>query len=113
MNRGEVLVVNWPFSDLSGTKVRPAVVVRADYLNGILDETILVKITGSQYGIPGTEVQLDPAIKTTAGLSKICYACCYEILTREEAILGPVIGYLSSTAIQEIEKCLKEVLELS
>jgi mRNA-degrading endonuclease toxin of MazEF toxin-antitoxin module len=61
MRRGEVVEVNWPYSDLSGTKVRPAIVVQADFLNGLIDDTILVKITGKEYGIPGTEVKLDPA----------------------------------------------------
>lgn len=37
MNRGDIVEVSWPFSDLSGTKVRPAVIVRSDFLNGIID----------------------------------------------------------------------------
>jgi mRNA-degrading endonuclease toxin of MazEF toxin-antitoxin module len=32
--------------------VRPAVVVQADFLNGLIDDTILVKITGRHFGIP-------------------------------------------------------------
>ena len=47
MKRSEVVEVSWPYSDLSGTKVRPAVVVQADFLSGLIDDTILVKITGS------------------------------------------------------------------
>jgi mRNA-degrading endonuclease toxin of MazEF toxin-antitoxin module len=54
MNRGDVIEVDWPFSDLTGSKRRPAVVVQADYLNGLIDDTVLVKITGSRFGIPGT-----------------------------------------------------------
>ena len=27
MNRGDVVIVDWPYSDLSGSKLRPAVVV--------------------------------------------------------------------------------------
>jgi mRNA interferase MazF len=112
MNRGDVVEVNWPYSDLSGTKVRPAVVVRSDFLTGLIDDTILVKITGTAYGVPGTEVLLDPTVETTSGLSKVCYACCYALLTRDEAILGRVVGSLSLDAMQEIEKCLKAVLEI-
>lgn len=112
MNRGDVVKTNWPYSDLSGAKVRPAVVVRSDFLTGLIDVTVLVKITGSAYGVPGTEVRLDPAIETAAGLSKVCYACCYEFLTRDEAIVGPVVGRLSLAAMQEIENCLKATLEL-
>ena len=56
MNRGDVVEVDWPFSDLSGAKPRPAVVVQADFLNGLIDDTIFVQITSTKHGIPGTEV---------------------------------------------------------
>jgi mRNA-degrading endonuclease toxin of MazEF toxin-antitoxin module len=69
MNRGEIVLVDWPFSDLLGSKLRPAVVVQADYLNGLLDDTVYVKVTGQRFGIPGTEVELDPAKETASGLT--------------------------------------------
>ncbi len=89
MNRGDVVQVNWPYSDLSGTKVRPAVVVQADYLNGLIDDTIMVKITGSHFNIPGTEVELDPNVETVSGLSKLCYASCSNVLTRDHVDYWP------------------------
>lgn len=49
MNRGEVVLVDWPYSDLTGSKLRPAVVVQADYQNGILDDTIYVKEAEIRY----------------------------------------------------------------
>lgn len=58
MNRGDVVKVDWPFSDQSGSKNRPAVVVQADYLTGITDDKILVQITSKIHGITGTEVIL-------------------------------------------------------
>jgi mRNA interferase MazF len=113
MKRGDVVEVAWPYSDLSGSKARPAVVVQADFLNSLIDDTILVKITGSHFGIPGTEVELDPAHEPGSGLSKICYASCNNILTRDQTMVGPVIGYLSDTVMQQIEGCLKVVMEIS
>jgi mRNA-degrading endonuclease toxin of MazEF toxin-antitoxin module len=83
MNRGEVVEVDWPYTDLSGSKTRPAVVVQADFLNGLIDDTILVQVTGTRHGIPGTEVLLDPALETTSGLSKVCVASCVNVLTFE------------------------------
>lgn len=74
MKRGEVVELSWPYSDLSGTKIRPAVVVQADLLNGLVDDTIYVKVTGQSFGIPGTEVKIDPAIETYSGLSKVSFA---------------------------------------
>src|SRR5437870_4765215 len=110
MNRGDVVEVDWAYSDLSGSKIRPAVVVQADFLNGLIDDTILVKITGRRYGIPGTEVELDPAQEPASGLSKVCYAACNNILTRDQGLIGPVIGYLSAATMRQIEDCLKQVL---
>ena len=112
MNRGDVVEVDWQFSDLTGSKKRPAVVVQADFLNGLLDDTILVKITGKKYGIPGTEVELDPSQETAAGLSKVCYASCKDLLTRDKALVLRTVGVLSDAAMQQIEECLKEILQL-
>ena len=112
MNRGDGVELEWPFSDMTGTKRRPAVVVQADYLNGLIDDTILVKITGSRFGIPGTEVAIDPAVETASGLSKVCYASCKDILTRDQVLIPRTIGVLSDSIIRRIEDCLKAVLGL-
>src|SRR5262245_4850026 len=58
MKRGEVVEVDWRYSDSTRSKVRPAVVVQADYLDGLVDDTILVKVTSKRFGIPGTEVEM-------------------------------------------------------
>ena len=112
MNRGEVVLVDWPFSDLSGSKLRPAVVVQADYLNGLVDDTIYVKVQGQMYGIQGTEVELDPAVETGSGLFKVSYASCKDLLTRDQTLIYHQLGVLSGTVVQEIEDCLKTVLAL-
>src|SRR5438128_874781 len=112
MNRGDVVEINWQFSDLTGSKVRPAVVVQADFLGSLIDDTILVKITGRRFGIPGTEVEIDPAVETAAGLSKLCYASCKDILTRDQTLILRTVGVLSDAALRQIEACLKTVLEL-
>jgi mRNA-degrading endonuclease toxin of MazEF toxin-antitoxin module len=112
MNRGDVVEVDWPYSDLKGSKRRPSVVVQADSLNGLIDDTILVQITGTRHSIPGTEVEIDPALEAHSGLSKICYASCYNILTRDQTIIGQTIGYLSNAIMQQVEDCLKKVLEI-
>jgi mRNA interferase MazF len=112
MTRGEVVEVDWPFSDLTGSKRRPAVIVQADFLNALVDDTILVKVTGKRFGIPGTEVEIDPSAETTSGLSKLCYASCKDILTRDQALVLRTVGVLSDAAMRQIEACLKAVLGL-
>jgi mRNA-degrading endonuclease toxin of MazEF toxin-antitoxin module len=112
MSRGEVVEIDWHFSDLTGSKLRPAVVVQADFLDGLIDDTILVKITGSRYGIPGTEVEIDPTVETASGLSKRCYASCNDILTRDQTLILRTDGVLSDAIMRRIEDCLKQVLDL-
>jgi mRNA interferase MazF len=112
MTRGDVAIVDWPFSDLSGSKLRPAVVVQADYLNGLVDDTIYVKVQSQHYGIPGTEVELDPAVETLSGLKNVSYASCKDVLTRDQALVHHLLGVLSDTAMRKIEDCLKAVLEI-
>jgi mRNA-degrading endonuclease toxin of MazEF toxin-antitoxin module len=112
MTRGEVVEVDWQFSDMTGSKRRPAVVVQADFLNGLIDDTILVQITTTRHGIPGTEVELDPAIETASGLSKLCVASCINITTFEQVRVLRTIGYPSNVAMEQIGDCLKTVLEL-
>lgn len=43
--RGDVVLPDFPFSDASGSKVRPALVVRADAYNAKLNSTVIALIT--------------------------------------------------------------------
>ncbi len=86
--------------------------VQADFLNGMIDDTVLVHITSIRHGIPGTEVRLDPAVETASGLSKMCYASCVNVLTLDQGLVLRTIGYLSDAVLRQIEACLKTVLEI-
>jgi mRNA-degrading endonuclease toxin of MazEF toxin-antitoxin module len=110
MKRGEVVEVDWPFSDRTGSKTRPAVVVQADFLNGLIDDTIFVQITGTLHGLPGTEVEIDPTMESASGLTKLCYASCTNVLTLEQSLVLRTVGVLSDAILQQIEACLKTVL---
>ncbi|MGH7171056.1 MAG: type II toxin-antitoxin system PemK/MazF family toxin [Gemmataceae bacterium] len=112
MTRGDVVEVHWLYTDMSGSKLRPAVVVQGDFLNQLIDDTILVQITGTRHGIPGTEVLLDPAVESDSGLKKVCVASCINITTFEQARVLRIIEYLSDAAMQQIEECLKAVMEI-
>jgi mRNA interferase MazF len=113
MNRGQVVLFDWPYTDGMGSKMRPAVVVQADYLHGILDDTILVQITTTRHGIPGTEVELDPAVETASGLLHLSYTFCPNITTADPAFIDSTIGVLSDQAMRKIEDRLKTTLGIS
>jgi mRNA-degrading endonuclease toxin of MazEF toxin-antitoxin module len=112
MNRGEVVEVDWPFSDRTGSKTCPAVVVQADFPSGLIDDTVLVQVTGTRHGLRGTEVEIDPSIETASGLTKVCYASCTNVLTLDQSLVLGTVGVLSDAVLQQIEACLKTVLEI-
>lgn len=112
MRRGEVVLVDWPYTDRTGSKLRPAVVVQADFLNGILDDTILLQITSTRHGIPGTEVEIDPAQEPNTGLLHLSYVFGANLLTEEQARVDQTIGYLSAATMRRIDDCLKTVLAI-
>jgi mRNA interferase MazF len=112
MKRGDVVLVDWPYSDRKGSKLRPSVVAQADFLNGIIDDTVLVQITTTSHSIPGTEVRIDPAQETTSGLLHISFASCANLLTADPTLIDQTIGYLSNAAMQQLSDCLKHVLDL-
>src|SRR5213080_3050395 len=110
MNRGDVVLLDWQYSDRTGSKLRPAVVVQADFLNGVIDDTILVQITTTAHGIPGTEALLDPVQEPASGLLHVSYDSCANLLTADPALVDQTIGSLSDAAVQQVNDCLKKVL---
>lgn len=112
MNRGDVVLVDWPYSDRTGSKLRPAVVVQADYLNGLIDDTVLVQVTSKGHNIPGTEVRLDPAAEPSSGLLHVSYAFGPNLLTADQALIDQTIGTLTAAAMAEIDRCLRSTLGL-
>jgi mRNA interferase MazF len=112
MKRGDVVLVDWPYSDRTGSKLRPAVVVQADFLNGLIDDTILVQITRTAHGIPGTEVAIDPVQEPASGLIHLSFASCANLLTADPGFIDQAIGHLSAGIMRQIDACLKKVLEL-
>ena len=112
MNRGEVVLVDWPYSDRTGSKLRPAVVVQADFLNGLIDDMLLVQITSKARGVHGTQVILDPSTETGSGLLQLSFASCVNLLTIDQTLIDQTIGILSDAAMRQIGDCLKRVLDL-
>jgi hypothetical protein len=52
VSRGDVVRVDWPFSDRTGSKTRRPLVVQADILNGRIDNIRPPQGLESRYGLP-------------------------------------------------------------
>ena len=104
-------MVDWPFSDRTGSKLRPAAVVQADFLNARITDTVLVQITGTSRRAV-TEVLLDPAVESKSGLRAVSYAVCNNFLTVAQTMVRRRMGELSAGAVNQIEAKVKLALEL-
>ena len=114
VQRGDIVLVDFPYSDQTGRKVRPALVVQADILNQRLDDTILALIISSQRRRIGAATQFQIDITTTegqqTGLRLNSVVQCENLITYDQALILRVLGHLSASAMQQIDSCLKAAL---
>jgi mRNA interferase MazF len=102
VRRGEVVLVDFPYSDHTGRKVCPALVVQADAWNQRLDDTILALITSSRHRRVGAATQLSIDITTAEGqqtglrLNSVIQS--ENLLTYDQALILRVLGRLSATS---------------
>lgn len=90
---GEVVLVPFPFSDLSQSKVRPAVCL-ADAGRG---DWVLCQVTSSSYGDP-TAVPLDAADFAAGGLVVASYARPGKLFTAHVGLFVRSVGVLTPVA---------------
>lgn len=116
VNRGEVVMVDFPYSDRTGSTVRPALVVQADVLNHSLDDTILAMITSSRRRMVGSPTQLiinrGHPDYPASGLRLDSVIQCENLVTIDQGFILRVIGCLSPATMSEVEACLKAALEI-
>src|SRR5438105_8409511 len=100
VQRGDVVMVDWLYSDRTGSKRRPALVVQADAYNQTLDDTILALITSSARRRVGAATQLDVDISTQdgqrTGLSINSVVQCENLVTVDRRFILRVRGKFSA-----------------
>jgi len=111
VNRGDVVIVPFPYQDKPGQKVRPAVIVQSDAENRRLANTVLAMITGnvSDAGRP-TTVLVDPKTPEGAGsgLSGPSLVKCYNLATVRQVVrVLRVIGRLLDAVMRKVNQAMK------
>jgi len=114
VQRGDIVIIDFPYSDQSRSKVRPALVVQSDIWNRKLEDTILALITGSRYRRIGANTQYQIDISTPEGQKTMLridsVVQCENLLTYNKSLILRVIGKLSVSSMRQIDICLKAVL---
>ena len=105
--RGAIVLVPFPFTDLSGNKVRPAVIVS----NGKIGDDVVVLFITSQAKMKGQYlIAVVPDGRT--GLKAKSSIVCSKLATLETKIILGELGCISSETQRTIDKELRKVLGL-
>lgn len=115
MKRGDVVILDHPFSDASGSKVRPAVIVQNDHDNARLTNIVAALITKntSRTNEP-TQLLIDIATAEgrQPGLRQTSAVVCNNLFTVSQERVFRVIGRLPRSSMSRIDDCLKAALGL-
>jgi mRNA-degrading endonuclease toxin of MazEF toxin-antitoxin module len=112
--RGDILLADIAYSDRSGAKRRPALVVSADANNAVLDDIILVAISSTSRSGAFTHVLVDPATPDGhgSGLLHPSFLQCENIFTLDQQFIVRDLGRLSFALMQQVNDCLRAALQL-
>lgn len=102
MRKGDLILIPFPFTDLTGSKKRPALVL----ISGNLDVTVCFIFTQLQWQEP-TDLLVQPNIDN--GLKRISLVRVEKIATVDKTL---AIGKLGSIGENEIEELDKRLLRL-
>ncbi len=103
----EIVLVSYPFSDLTSTKVRPAVVVNAAHIS---QDLFVVALTSKTSGLLAGEFVLTKWRQ--AGLN-VETAVKRGLYTIKETLVKKRVGKLADTDAEQLEESLREWLDLS
>lgn len=117
VKRGDVVLVDYPYSDRTGSKVRPCLVVQTDRNNQRLQDTIVVMIT-SRTHLAGSEptqllIDISTADGQQSGLLFNSAVQCENILTIDTSFVRRRLGNLSATVLRQIGDCLRAALDIA
>ena len=113
VSRGDVVLVEFPFTSGTAKKLRPAVVVQNDQNNRRLATTILAPVTSNtRLSQEPTQVGVDPAeaVGRPTGLLKPSAIKCENLATIEVHLIRRRIGAVPAPPMTLVDESLKASL---
>lgn len=104
---GEIALVRFPFSDLSQSKLRPAVCL-ADAGRG---DWVLCQITSNVYGDPRA-IPLDAPDFVSGGLKVVSYARPAKLFTAHERLIAKSVGKLRDDTLRRVVDAVVVLLRM-
>jgi mRNA interferase MazF len=115
MKKWDVVLLSFPFSHQQVTKVRPAVVISPDSYHLRGNDVLVILITSNVTRNSSHEILVlttHPEFYRT-GLRKDSVIRVSKMVTLEKSTIQGVIGQLGNTLASEVERELRDFLQLS
>jgi len=103
MRTGQVVLLNFPFSDLTEAKYRPAVVLAV----GSFGDLVVCLVTSQPVG---KAIELDDVSFMNGGLVKASRVVPDRIFTASQKLVGKVVGKLTKQKLDEIRDAVIAVI---
>ncbi|MGY3214685.1 type II toxin-antitoxin system PemK/MazF family toxin [Mucilaginibacter sp. HD30] len=105
MGKGDILLITFPFTDLSGTKLRPAVILAETG-----SDLTVCFITSQMQWHESTDLILNPT--STNGLKKLSLLRTSKIATLNIALARGFLGTLTNIELNDLDNSLKQFLQI-
>ena len=107
--QGDVVLVPFPFTDLSAVKQRPALVISPDRLNQARPDLVVLAITSQLPAALGEDQIRLPDVELSAcGLPKASIIKLGKIFTIHQALIRKTLGHLPQRTLEEIRRRVME-----
>ncbi|OJV86005.1 MAG: hypothetical protein BGO34_18995, partial [Bacteroidia bacterium 44-10] len=104
--KGDIVLVSFPFTDFSGNKVRPALVLSVSTL-----DVIVAFISTQLHRKEQVDIELDPS--SDNGLKRVSIIKVAKLVTIEKKLVLGLLGKLDDKKLSELDKGLKKIFQLS
>lgn len=108
--RGDVVILDFPFAEGGGAKLRPALVVQSDGIATV--HTIVAQITSATQRRSPSRLFIDPTAEPESGLKMPSLVVCEQLYTIRKDRVVRTIGALTTTTMQRVDECLRVALGL-
>ena len=115
IDRGDVVLADYPYPSGTGSKVRPALVIQNDLDNSRLLNTIVVQITSvTRRAREATQVFVEVATPEgiQTGLLFDSVVNCANIATIDKSLVLRKLGEMPDVLMRQVELAIKAALEL-
>ena len=114
LKKGDIVLLPYPFTDLSGQKPRPALVISSDNFNDNNQDAVFIFITKTIYNSPfDLRIETNDHRFRLTGLKSASTFRTSKIITLHKGLAKVKLGHADASLLSDVEIRLKSLLDIS